>query len=75
VSVNKEVLADAYADIIVFAVGSLLKLGYDPECVMNEVVKEISSRTGKVIDGKFVKDKSPEAQAKWYKADFPKCER
>jgi len=64
---------DAFADIIVFATGSLLKLGYNPECVMREVIKEINSRSGKIVDGKFIKDKSSEAQAKWHKADFTKC--
>jgi len=27
-----------------------------------------------MIDGKFVKDKTPEAKAKWYKASFVNCE-
>jgi len=66
-------LVDAFADIIVFSTGALLKLGYDPEKVMNEVIKEINSRTGEIINGKFVKCKTPECQAKWYKADFEKA--
>ena len=61
---------DALADVIVFACGALTKLGYDPEKVLVEVGKEINSREGSMKDGKFVKDKSPEAKAKWYKADF-----
>ena len=61
--------ADAYADIIVFAVGALLKLGYDPESTLLEVSKEINSRTGSMVNGKFEKDLS----AKVYKADFTKC--
>ena len=66
---NKEEIVDAFADIIVFATGAIAKLGYDPEKVMDEVLKEIESRTGKMIDGKFVKDPSP----KMYKANFSKC--
>ena len=64
---------DAFADVIVFACGALTKLGYDPEKVLLEVGKEINSREGKMIDGKFVKDKTSEAKAKWYKANFSNC--
>ncbi len=64
---------DAFADVIVFATGAIAKLGYDPELVLGEVAKEINSREGKIIDGKFTKDKSPEAKAKWYKANFSNC--
>lgn len=48
---------DALFDIIVFGVGGLLKLGLDVEKVLLSGAKAINSRTGKVIDGKFVKDK------------------
>lgn len=61
---------DALGDIKVFATGSIRKAGYDPDLAMEEVLQEIESRTGQVINGKYTKDKSPEAQAKWYKADF-----
>ena len=70
---NKDEIVDAYADIIVFCIGAIMKLGYGPECVLEEVAKEINSRTGEIVDGKFQKDTSPEAKAKWYKADFNKC--
>lgn len=42
---------------------------------MLETIKEINSRTGKYNPaiGKWVKDMSPEAQAKWYKANYAKC--
>jgi len=65
--------ADAYADIIVFSVGALTKLGYDPEKVLLEVGKEINSRTGVMKNGKFEKDLSHEAKDKWYKASFAHC--
>jgi predicted HAD superfamily Cof-like phosphohydrolase len=64
---------DAFADVIVFACGALTKLGFDPEKTLLQVAKEINSREGRMIDGKFVKDKTPEAKAKWYKADFNGC--
>jgi len=39
---------------------------------MDETIKEISSRTGSYDPaiGKWIKDKSPEAMAKWYKANY-----
>ena len=42
---------------------------------MNEVIKEISSRSGAYdpTTKKWQKDKSPEAQLKWYTADFTDC--
>ena len=70
---DKEELVDCFTDIRVFSIGATMKLGYEPECALAEVAKEINSRTGKIVDGKFTKDKSPEAKAKWYKADFTKC--
>lgn len=49
--------------------------GYDPFKAMDETIKEISSRTGHFDDtiNKFVKDKSPEAMSRWYKADYSKA--
>ena len=64
---------DGYADIIVFCIGAMMKLGYDPKVVLEEVGKEINSRAGQMLNGKFTKYKSPEAVAKWYKADFTKA--
>ena len=64
---------DAYCDAIVFAVGALLKLGYEPELALLEAGKEINSREGSMVDGKFEKDLSDEAQAKWYKANYAEC--
>lgn len=66
---------DAMADIIVFAYGEIAKYGYDGDKVMDEVIKEISSRTGAYSPEtkKWQKDKSPEAQAKWYTANFNLC--
>ncbi len=69
-NLTKAMIVDAYCDIVVFAIGAILKLGYDPEKALLEVAKEINSREGSMVDGKFEKDLSPEAQAKWYKADY-----
>jgi len=70
---DSSTIADATADIIVFSVGAMLKANVEPECVLDETLKEIESRTGVMVDGKFQKDTSPEAMKKWYKADYNKC--
>jgi len=74
VAPTKEDQVDAFADVIVFALGAIMKLGYDPELVLSEVGMEINSRVGSIKDGKFVKDKSKGAKDLWYKADFSNCE-
>jgi hypothetical protein len=67
-------VVDAACDIIVFATGIIAKMGYNPDLAMDEVLKEINSRVGGPDGtGKWVKDKSPEAQANWYTADFKKA--
>ncbi len=52
---NDNEKADAYCDIIVFAVGALLKLGYNPKLALTEAGKEINSREGSMIDGSLKK--------------------
>jgi NTP pyrophosphatase (non-canonical NTP hydrolase) len=75
---------DALADIVVISVGEIRKMNYDPELVLNEVVKEISSRRqdpeqskrwangGKEDGEKWLKDKSQDTKT-LYKADFSKA--
>jgi len=72
---NDDDRIDAMADIIVFAYGEIAKYGYHGDKVMGEVIKEISSRVGAYSEDtkKWQKDKSPEAQANWYSADFTNC--
>lgn len=62
---------DALCDIIVFATGTIWKLGYDPEKCMQEVLKEINDRGGSFDEsiGKWVK----ELKETQYKADFNAC--
>ena len=69
--IDSETVVDAFADIIVFATGAIAKIGYDPDKVMDEVFKEIDSRKGSMIDGKFVKNLDVEM----YSADFSTCKR
>lgn len=55
---------DAYCDLIVYAIGAILKLGYKPTLALNECIKEISDRTGAYDPeaGKWVKEpKKPNA--------------
>ena len=66
---SKEASVDAFADIIVFCVGAIMKLGYHPEKVLAEVAKEINSRKGEMKNGKFEKYLDVET----YKADFGEC--
>ena len=75
VSPSKEDMVDAYFDICTFAVGAILKLGFNPRCVFEEGLKHISSRSGTIIDGKFQKDTSPEAKAKWHEASYEHCKK
>lgn len=64
-------------DILFYCHKQCFSLGYDFVACMMETIQEIDSRVGAWDDsvGKFVKDKSPEAQAKWYKANYAKCKK
>jgi len=71
-AVNEDEKVDALCDLIVVATGELLKLGYDPNLAMEQTLLEIESRTGAFNEdsGKWEKFKTPEAQAKWYTAQY-----
>ena len=66
-------MVDAFGDIIVFCVGAIMKLKFCPICVLEEVGKEINSREGKIINGKFEKFTEKKYTDKHYKADFSQC--
>ncbi len=70
-------IVNALADLIILSANHIEQMEYDLDLVMKETVKEISSRTGAVNPetGKWEKDTSPEAQAKWYKVDYSTCKR
>ena len=70
---DPEEMIDALADIIVVAIGTMFKLGYKPNDVMYETLKEITSRTGSINPetGKWEKDPN----AKTYKANYAKCKQ
>ena len=60
---------DAIADSSVFDATELVKMGYDIDKTMNEVLMVVESRTGQWDEslGKFIKDGSPE-----YEPDYVK---
>jgi len=68
-------LIDDFADINIFSTGAIDKLKYNPKEVLVEAAKEINSRKGKIVDGKFIKCKTEDCKKEWYKADYSKCER
>ena len=63
---------DAYFDICVYAIGAMMKLGYDPRKVFEEGLKEINDRTGAYDPkvGKWVKEPKKENA---YKADYSRA--
>ncbi len=56
-SSNDSEIVDSICDIIVFASGALLKLGYDIDKSMNETLLEIEDRRGNInkVTGKWEK--------------------
>lgn len=74
--VNLGIMADSASDIKVFSNNMQYNLDLDPEKADKETCKEILSREGSLnSEGRFVKDMSEEAQAKWYSADYESCKR
>lgn len=77
----KNLMENPYDDVYVYMLMITVEdmttnfLGYNFYECMLETIKEISSRTGHYDENihKFIKDKSDEAKAKWYKADYSKC--
>ena len=65
----------ALASMVVISYNELIKIGFDPDKVMTEVMLELNSRTGAYSEEtkKWQKFKTPEAQALWYTADFSDC--
>lgn len=68
---------DALADIVVVAIGAMFKLGFKPNDVMHETLREINSRIGSVNPetGKWEKDLSLKARSEWEIADYKRCKQ
>lgn len=62
---------DAICDMNVYGDGFILRKGHHPVIAMIETIKEINTREGTFseADGKWKKDKTDAAKAKWYYAD------
>lgn len=79
----KNLMENPYNDVFIYMLMTAVEniaqkfLGFDFYKAMLETIKEISSRTGSYDSKihKFVKDKSPEAKAKWYSANYDKCRK
>jgi len=67
---NESTVPDALCDIITFATGGLMKNGHNSLLAIEQCGKEINSRVGSMVDGKFEKDLSKSKD--WYKADYSK---
>jgi hypothetical protein len=72
---SKDLRVEAMKNMIFDSYNELVWFGYDPDRCMDEVMKELNSRTGEYCEEtkKWQKFKTPEAKALWYKADFSKC--
>ena len=71
-TITPDSIVDAWSDLRVIAIGATMKAGYKPEESLLECSKEINSRKGAVVDGKFQKDTNQD-EAALYKADYSTC--
>lgn len=69
---DMDIILDASCDNVIYNINFIEQAKYDASKCLNETIKEINSRVGeyKPEVGKFVKDKSDEAQSKWYNANY-----
>lgn len=73
---NVDEIVDALCDIVVVAVGSLYKLGYDATLALQETTKEILSRQGAINTetGKWQKNPNQDPTT-LYKAQYDNARR
>ena len=72
---NPDISDELLVNFIELLFSNIYYLGFNWFKAMIETIKEINSRTGKWDESKkkWIKDKSPEAKAKWYKANYEEC--
>ena len=65
----------AMSNMVVDSYKTLYEIKFDADKCMDEVMKELNSRTGEYSEEtkKWQKFKTPEAMALWYTADFTNC--
>ena len=51
-------IADAFGDIVVFAIGAIFKLGYNPHEVLRRITIANRQKGKTLVDGKIVKDET-----------------
>lgn len=72
---STEAKVEAMKNMVIASYRELGNMYFDADKCMDEVLKEINSRTGAYSEEtkKWQKFKTPEAQALWYEADFTNC--
>lgn len=70
-----DLINELLVNFVGYLFSNIYNLGFDWFKAMQETIKEISSRVGEYDESKkkWIKDKSPEAVAKWYKANYKEC--
>ena len=72
---HPDISNELLVNFIEYLFSNIYYLGFNWFKCMIETIKEINSRVGKWDESrkKWVKDKSPEAVANWYKANYKEC--
>lgn len=72
---HPDISNELLVNFIEYLFSNIYYLGFNWFKCMIETIKEINSRVGKWDEfrKKWVKDKSPEAVANWYKANYKEC--
>lgn len=63
----------ALCDKIILSIESIELLGFDSNVALLERARELNSRDGHMIDGKFEQFNSSVSKSVWYKADYNKA--
>ena len=72
---HSDISNELLVNFIEYLFSNIYNLGFNWFKSMIETIKEINSRTGQWDESKkkWIKDTSPEAKAKWYKANYEEC--
>lgn len=70
-----DLINELLVNFVGYLFSNIYNLDFDWFKAMQETIKEINSRVGKYDESKkkWIKDKSPEAVANWYKANYKEC--
>ena len=72
---HPDISNELLVNLIEYLFSNIYYLGFNWFKCMIETIKEINSRTGQWDESKkkWIKDKSPEAVANWYRANYKEC--